>query len=227
MNIAQPLSSVLVPQPSQPIAENISSSVGEKNSTAYNDSQTNALIDEISSSGPYLWSFKLYWIVAAQATLATILLPLVAGMVYRNIVKFVYNNRIYSRTSRHRDKRSAVPWNSLGLARHKREPFLCAVCGRRWGLLLLIALIRYSFPDKYPWTWSTFTILYASFMKMNWYFMLLSSLTGALLCIIFIIWLLDPLPPRGRLKKIAIIINMAISKIRKNVFRGPGRGVSA
>ncbi|KAL9036421.1 MAG: hypothetical protein Q9180_004312 [Flavoplaca navasiana] len=59
--------------------------------------QTDVLVSAISSSGGYLWSFKIYWIIAAPVTFATILLPLIAGPTARYIVKFSDHNRAYSR----------------------------------------------------------------------------------------------------------------------------------
>ena len=57
----------------------------------------NAIIAEISSSSPYLWDFKLYWIIVGPTTLATILLPLIAGPVLRWTLKTFHRNRIYLR----------------------------------------------------------------------------------------------------------------------------------
>lgn len=59
--------------------------------------QMNTLIAEIASSSPYLWDFKLFWIIAGIMALATILLPLIGGPIFRWTVKIFHRNRIYLR----------------------------------------------------------------------------------------------------------------------------------
>ena len=57
-----------------------------------------AIVGAISAPGSYLWSFKMYWVITAPVTLVTILLPLIAGHIFRSITQFCYENRTYALT---------------------------------------------------------------------------------------------------------------------------------
>ena len=96
MNLSDPIWGPIIPAaPSSDSPRNSTSNT--TNSTGFSQNQTNAIIGEIASSGAYLWSLKLYWIISAPVTLATILLPLVAGPIFRSTVRAFYRNRTYLR----------------------------------------------------------------------------------------------------------------------------------
>ena len=63
------------------------------NASLFSPAQAEAMIAAISGSGPYLWSFELYWYITIPVTLATILLPLVVKRVIRWTSKFIWHNR--------------------------------------------------------------------------------------------------------------------------------------
>ena len=97
MNINGPIWGPLIPDATA--NNNQSKSVTDSNdSLSLSDNQTNAIVGAISSSGRYLWSFKMYWVITAPVTLATILLPLIAGHIFRSITQFCYENRTYALT---------------------------------------------------------------------------------------------------------------------------------
>ncbi|KAL8920429.1 MAG: hypothetical protein Q9172_004501 [Xanthocarpia lactea] len=96
MNIKDPIWGPIIPQGFEPELSDNSSAL-DNSTTAIARNQTKAITSAISTSGGYLWSFKIYWIIAAPITFVTILLPLIAGPTARNIVQFSYHNRAYSR----------------------------------------------------------------------------------------------------------------------------------
>lgn len=96
MNLSDPIWGPIIPAATRSDSPTNSTS-NTTNSTGFSQNQTNAIIGEIASSGGYLWSFKLYWIISASVTLATILLPLVAGPIFRSTVRAFYRNRTYLR----------------------------------------------------------------------------------------------------------------------------------
>ena len=96
MNLSSPIWGPLIP--SSTSNPSLASSTPTLNSSlGFSQDQMNAIIAEISSSSPYLWDFKLYWIIVGPTTLATILLPLIAGPVLRWTLKTFHRNRIYLR----------------------------------------------------------------------------------------------------------------------------------
>lgn len=62
-------------------------------SSSISQAQTDALIAAISSSGPHLFTFPTFLVVAFTVTVATIALPLVAGSIFRTILRSVYKYR--------------------------------------------------------------------------------------------------------------------------------------
>ena len=96
MNLSDPIWGPVIPAATSSDSSTNSTS-NTTNSTGFSQNQTNAIIGEIASSGAYLWNFKLYWIISAPVTLATILLPLVAGPIFRSTLRAFYRNRTYLR----------------------------------------------------------------------------------------------------------------------------------
>ena len=94
MNLSDPIWGPVIPAATSSDGST-NSTTNTTNSTGFSQNQTNAIIGEIASSGAYLWDFKLYWIISAPVTLATILLPLVAGPTFRSTVRTFYRNRTY------------------------------------------------------------------------------------------------------------------------------------
>lgn len=61
-------------------------------------SQTNALIAAISTSGPHLFTFPTFLIVAFTVTFMTIILPLIAGTIFRILLQSVDHYKGHWRT---------------------------------------------------------------------------------------------------------------------------------
>jgi hypothetical protein len=64
---------------------------------SFSQDQTAALIDAISNSGPYLWSFKRFWYISVSVTAVTILLPIIAGPISRWTVRSFSHYKNYWR----------------------------------------------------------------------------------------------------------------------------------
>lgn len=96
MNIADPIWGSIVPAVSNG-SDEANSTPRPGSSTAKLEDQTQAIVSAISSSGSYLWSFKMYWMITTPVTFTTILLPLIAGPTIRTVTRTSYNNRAYAR----------------------------------------------------------------------------------------------------------------------------------
>ncbi|KAL8830760.1 MAG: hypothetical protein Q9170_005587 [Blastenia crenularia] len=156
MNIKDPIWGPIVPSGLEGnTSENLTSPTTNLTTIAQN--QTNAIVSAISSSGGYLWSFKMYWTVTAPVTIATILLPLIAGPTTRYLVKFSYRNRAYSR----------ILLSSLGVAGEVLlalfSPVLVylIIFGFVYGALALGMLCWASMRGRSPWLWIIFAAVFA------------------------------------------------------------------
>lgn len=72
------------------------------NSSALTQSGVHAIVSAInalSSPSTHLWSFKQFWYIAAAVTIVTILLPLVAGPIFRTTLQSFYYYKPYWRIS--------------------------------------------------------------------------------------------------------------------------------
>ncbi len=129
----------------------------------FSSAETDAIVAAISSSGSYLWSFKMYWIIAAPITLATILLPLVAGPIFRRSVIYLYQNRYYARP--------ILALLGLGgiVAMDQFAPVIpyLYVFGISYGLVALYKLIHASVYGKNQWIWTGFSIVFATSLAMD------------------------------------------------------------
>ena len=96
MNLRNPLWGPVIPN-STSSASLPTSTSNSTSSMGLSQDQMNTIIAETASSAPYLWDFKLFWIIAGLMTLATILLPLIGGSIFRLTVKTFHRNRIYLR----------------------------------------------------------------------------------------------------------------------------------
>ena len=96
MNISDPIWGPVVPNSTS--SESAVSDTALANRTlASEQSQTANITSAISDAGGHLWSFKTYWVITGPLTLATILLPLMAGPTIRFVLRFSYNNKAYAR----------------------------------------------------------------------------------------------------------------------------------
>lgn len=57
----------------------------------FSQSQTDQIVDAITNNGgSHLWTFKSFWYIAVIVTAITIMLPLVAGKIFRAVLQFTY-----------------------------------------------------------------------------------------------------------------------------------------
>lgn len=63
-------------------------------SSDLSDMEKSTPIDAIASSGPHLFIWKQYWVSACGATLVTILVPVIAGPVFRSVTRFLMRHRM-------------------------------------------------------------------------------------------------------------------------------------
>ena len=164
MNISQPLWGRLVPSAAN-YSINGSTGVAEINSTGFSDDQTNAIINTISSSGTYTWSFEMHWTVALPATFITLLLPLVAGPIFRFALKQSYHYRNFARVI-------LIFALIAGLTTADEylynNVFLC-VFGVGCGVPILVIFCYASYRGKDQWLWSTFSIVFAASFLIEWF----------------------------------------------------------
>ena len=91
MNLSGPIWGSLIPDATTNTNQT-NTIAGSNGSLSLSNNQTDAIVGAIASSGSYLWSFKMYWVITAPVTLGTILLPLIAGHIVRSISHFGYKN---------------------------------------------------------------------------------------------------------------------------------------
>ena len=83
MNLSNPL------WPSAKIGNNktvIHNDTGVGSANASLQARNDAVVDAINDSGPHLWNFKSYWYITVPLTIATIVLPIIAGAILRIIL---------------------------------------------------------------------------------------------------------------------------------------------
>ena len=125
--------------------------------------QTDVLVSAISSSGGYLWSFKIYWIIAAPVTFATILLPLIAGPTMRYVVKLSYNNRTYSRIGLSYGGMVGEIYLAIKLSANVR----IIIFGVAYGLLAFGMLSWALVPGRNQLAWAAFATVYAYSLMLD------------------------------------------------------------
>ncbi|KAL9634636.1 MAG: hypothetical protein Q9204_002918, partial [Flavoplaca sp. TL-2023a] len=173
MNIKDPLWGPIIPGGLIPgISENVTNWANttkalnhttQTNVTGMALNQTDVLVSAISSSGGYLWSFKIYWIIATPVTFATTLLPLIAGPTARYIVKFSYHNRAYSR----------IGLSLLGIvgeiisAITLPPTVYIIIFGVAYGILAIGMLSWASVPGRNQLAWAAFAMVYAYSLMLD------------------------------------------------------------
>ena len=55
--------------------------------------QTRAIISAIQSSGSHLWTFRSYWYFTIPVTVATVVIPMFIGAVFRSVSRFAIYHR--------------------------------------------------------------------------------------------------------------------------------------
>lgn len=207
MNIKDPVWGPVIPRAFQP--ETFDNTTAQANaSTAIALNETDAITSAISMSGGYLWSFKIYWIITAPVTFATILLPLVAGPIVRYIVKFSYHNRAYSR----------IALSVLGVAGEAIAaaslPFFAylIIFGFAYGTLALVMLSRASLSGRNQLLWASFAAVFAYSFLVDFYVDVYIQITGFMPLVFLILALFRSdirrvLPRRSRMSPIARLLN--------------------
>ena len=163
MNISEPIWGPIIPEAA---SNDSGADPGISNMSvpnSFSETQSNAIITAISSSGPYLWSFKMYWTIASPVTFATILLPLIFGPILRSSVEFFYDNRSYARLF--------LMLLGLGAIAVLDElvPTLAYILifGISFGLLALGSLIWVSVTGENQWIWAGFAAVFASSLALD------------------------------------------------------------
>ena len=210
-----------------PVVPNSTSSAGLPSSTSNSTSsmglsqdQMNAIIVEIASSSPYLWDFKLFWIIAGLMALATILLPLIGGPTLRWTVKTFHRNRIYSR-----------PLSALLLlgAYAAADYFTPAtpywyIFGISFGSVAGYTLVYASLTGVDEYIWCAYSIIFAASFTMD---EIVGPLGNVGLCgymsltYLILVWLRSEVEQfvGHRLAQLLQKVKSHLSKIR---FRSPG-----
>ena len=193
MNTKDPIWGPIIPKAVEyKFPEN--SSALENSTTAIARNQTDAITSAISTSGGYLWSFKIYWIIAAPVTFVTILLPLIAGPTARYVVKFSYHNRAYSR----------IILSLLGVAGEIIMAIFVPslvyliIFGLAYGVLALTMLLWASASGQNSLLWASFAAIYAYSLLLDIY-----------------VDLLEHVPVTGFIPLIFLIIVLFQSDIRR------------
>ena len=163
MNISTPLWGPIFPSESADNSPVDSMPLANK-STGFSASENEANLSTISTSGDtYLWSFKMYWMIATPVTLATILAPFIAGSVLRYMNQRVYDNRAYFRLGLTMSALAAIS------VMDEFAPVLpyFIIFGVAYGLLALIMLVRTSINGRNEWIWAGFAITFAAAVAMD------------------------------------------------------------
>ena len=162
MNLRNPLWGPAIPN-STSSASLPSSTPNSTSSTGSSQDQMNTIIAEIASSSPYLWDFKLFWIIAGLMALATILLPVIGGPIFRWTVKTFHRNRIYIR-----------PLSALLLlgALAAMDYFTPAtpywyLFGITFGSVAGYTLVRASYTGRDQLIWCSYSIIFAASFTMD------------------------------------------------------------
>ena len=144
-----------------------------------------AVVDAINDSGPHLWSFKSYWYITVPVTIATIVLPVVAGAMFRLIlIAFKrYNSRL----------RWALPMLCPGvlIAMRLTVPhyIFLIIFGVPLGIFALGMLIRASRTGNQQILWCTFAALFAYSILLD-VFLTFMVLTAYLpLTFLILVWI--------------------------------------
>ena len=148
---------------------------------AHND----AVVNAINGSGPHLWNFKSYWYITVPLTIATIVLPVVAGAIFRTVLIAFKRYNSYLRWS--------LPLLCLGavvVMIFKIDEFIFLfIFGVPLGIVAFGMLIRVSRTGNQEILWCTFAALvpYSVFIDITVAF---TGITAYLpLVYLFIVWL--------------------------------------
>ena len=163
MNINEPLWGPVIPSSMTQIDQPNSSDTG-LNSTSFTDNQTEAIVSAISSSSStYLWSFKMYWLIAAPVVLATVLLPLIAGSTLRYMSKIIYDNRAYSRLLLTILALMVI----VTIDQFVPVEQYLFIFGISYGLIALTMLMWSSHSGRNQWIWAGFSVTFAAAVAMD------------------------------------------------------------
>ena len=58
---------------------------------------TDTIVQAIRTSGSHLWTLQSYWYVTFPVTIATIIVPMVIGIIFRSVSRFAFHHRGYWR----------------------------------------------------------------------------------------------------------------------------------
>ena len=164
MNIKDPIWGPILPQGFElELSDN--SSALDNSTTAIARNQTEAITSAISTSGGHLWSFKVYWIIAAPVTFVTILLPLIAGPTARYIVQFSCRSRAYSRIIL---SLSGVGGNIFFAVSVPSSANLY-LFGIAYGGLAVVMLLWASISGQNSLLWASFAAIYAYSLLLSLY----------------------------------------------------------
>ena len=100
MNLKDPLWSSFIA--TAPNSSAIINSTGFSNLSASSlifPGDTGTLLSATTNSGSHLWDFKSYWYLTVPITVATIVLPLIAGKIFRMTLQSFYRYQFYWRAS--------------------------------------------------------------------------------------------------------------------------------
>lgn len=124
-------------------------------SNASLENQSDAIVDAISTSGSHLWNFKSYWYITVPVTIATMILPVIAGNIIRSSWKSFRRYNSYWRWSLPFLGLAIVIVMDVLLPQH----IALLIFGVPFGLLALTMLVRVSAVGQGQRLWCAFAIL--------------------------------------------------------------------
>ena len=162
MNLSGPIWGPLIPDATANNSQT-NTVAGSNGSLSLSNNQTDAIVGAISSSGSYLWSFKMYWVITAPVTLATILLPLVAGHIFRSITQFCYKNRISAFAIGFICLLASI----IGVTRYERRLFYLLAMGI--GAFALMAFVLTAWTGIHQWHSAFFSMVFVASFAIDLY----------------------------------------------------------
>lgn len=173
-----------------------SAEIGDDKTVIYNDTgvgsantspqaHNDAVVDAINDSGPHLWNFKSYWYITVPVTIATIVLPVIAGTILRIVLIAFRRYNSYLRWT--------LPLLCLGAVTALNimisEFIYTIIFGVPLGGLALGMLIQVSYTGKQQVLWCAFAALFAYSICIDLVFLSI-GLTGYLpLIFLSLFWL--------------------------------------
>ena len=116
----------------------------------------------------------MYWVITAPVTLATILLPLIAGHVFRSITQFCYENRIYALTISVILLLAGIVLMSVYMPVQVYLPAF----GMAFGGIALFAAVYAARTGRYQWLSAGFSMVFAVSIATDWYVVTVFPVTG-------------------------------------------------